>query len=457
MQRPIPIIAAQSTRSDPAASTRWLPPILLSLGFLAQALLWLNPGYFSHDELQWGFHADVARLSDLPWVSWTDIQTFQFRPLTFNTWLLLSHQLFDTPRLFHAVFVALGTLNALLLFLLVRRELGSRAGMIAFGLFLFSPYVALVHGWVATLADLLWLAAALLAVMLTRWGEATVRGSLLAAACFGLTAVGLLAKEAALAIPALLGLGWLLHHFRRAWGWAFAGAMLAAVVYLLLRLGPLAEGSSGGSYGWALGAVPLRWGEYLLFPWVIGRLEPVFLLQPPLSRRLLLAVLLLLCTAVAVYRASPRLLLAWLAGGLCALGPTLVLAASSSQYAYGFAAVSAACLAAAWHRGDRIGRVLLLVPLLVMVGNGVHAQYRMLSIGEVQQRFFADLIHELAIHESVSAVVAEPSGEWQFRRFTHDISGYRGTPIGDRIRLVQPTEPASHEIESSGALRPIAD
>ena len=53
-----------------------LPLLLLAL----QLPLILNPGYFSHDELQWWARADVPSWSDLPWVPWLDLSPLQYRP-----------------------------------------------------------------------------------------------------------------------------------------------------------------------------------------------------------------------------------------------------------------------------------------------------------------------------------------------------------------------------------------
>jgi len=41
------------------------------LALLGQALLIANPGYFSHDELQWAAFAGTS--GPIPWVSWTDL------------------------------------------------------------------------------------------------------------------------------------------------------------------------------------------------------------------------------------------------------------------------------------------------------------------------------------------------------------------------------------------------
>ena len=91
---------------------RALAPALavLALVLLAQLPLVLNPGYFSHDELQWAARAESG--DTFPWLG---VEAFQYRPLTFNLWLRLSRALFATPWAFHLVVVALGALNATLL------------------------------------------------------------------------------------------------------------------------------------------------------------------------------------------------------------------------------------------------------------------------------------------------------------------------------------------------------
>ena len=131
---------------------------VFALACLLQLPLVLNPGYYSHDELQWAVHA-----ADGVQVAWLDVSAFQYRPLTFNLWMLLSRALFDTPRLFHAVLVASGALNAALLFA-VARGFGVQARPVIVGalVFVLSPYAVYTHGWVGCIADLLWVGCALL-------------------------------------------------------------------------------------------------------------------------------------------------------------------------------------------------------------------------------------------------------------------------------------------------------
>jgi hypothetical protein len=434
-------------------SSRSLPPALLLVllalgGFLVQALLWLNPGYFSHDELQWGSFADAATVVDLPWVGWTAVETFQFRPLTFNLWLPLSYLLFDTPQLFHAVFVALGTGNALLLFGLLRRRFGLGPALAGYAMFLLGPYTAGTHGWVATLADLLWVAAALLLAQLLE-AEERIRQGWLVLAAFLLTGAGLLAKEAALSIPALLGLGWLLLKRDRRWAAALLGSSLAAMIYMVLRLAPIDAGSSGGSYAWSLAHVPLRLLEYMLFPWVSGRSEPVSMWLPRSSGSWLLTLSMFGLFVTAIARAGWHSALRWMLAGVLALGPTLLLGAASNQYAYGFGAVLAAATAQAWTRS----RYLLLLPLLVAAWHGLQIQQTMHEIGGIQQRFHADLIAELQ-REAGTLHLLPDDRSWIYHRLAHQIPSYRGVPIGDRVLIVEQPEQATHRIGVDGGLRP---
>lgn len=423
-------------------------PWLALAGFLAQTLLWLNPGYLSHDELQWGFYADTARVADLPWVSWTDVATFQYRPLTFNLWLLLSHHLFDSPSLFHALFVVLGTGNALLLFCLLHTRFGTGPALVGFAAFLLSPYSAWVHGWVATLADLLWLAAALLlAHLLERVHRPRPLSWIAVVACVA-TALGLLAKEAGLAIPALLALAWLTHRRNREWAAALLGSGVAALAYLLLRLAPIDTGSAGGAYAWSFANVPHRLGEYLLFPWTLGLTEPVALwtLGPI---RLVLPASLLLLFLLGLARAGWRSAIIWLLAAAAALGPTLLLAAPSSQYAYGFAAVLAAAVAHAWRRS----RGWLVLPLAFMLAHGVQIQAALNETGRIERRFYADVVAALTHHPDLRLLPDENA--WIYLRLTHDIPAYGGVPIGERVRVVETPEQATHRVAANGGLVPL--
>src|SRR4051794_11207562 len=128
---------------------------VFALVVLAQWPLVSNPGYFSHDELQWAARAGTQ--GPIPWQSWTAVDAFQYRPLTFNLWLWLSRYLFAQPPLFHAVLVGWGAANAVLLMAVARRfDVARWPAACAALVFALGPFGAYVHGWVGTLADLAW-------------------------------------------------------------------------------------------------------------------------------------------------------------------------------------------------------------------------------------------------------------------------------------------------------------
>ncbi|MGY1426351.1 hypothetical protein [Lysobacter sp. A289] len=429
--------------------------LVAALTVLVQWPLVSNPGYFSHDELQWAAAANVAPSATLPWVDWFDLVLFQYRPLTFNLWLWLSHHLFDQPQAFHAVVVATGALNAALLAgLLGRLEVSPRRAALAALMFALGPYAMYVHGWVGTIGDLLWVGCGLLVawVATSRWP-----GWRIAIAAAGLTAVALLAKEAALSIPALLAVAWWLDRTRGSWRWAFAGSVVPALAYLLLRLSVLA-GVDGpdAAYAWSLANIPQRWLEYYAFLPQIS----VFEAHATLARgfgdtRFIVSCVLMLALLAALWRVGWRWAVALLAGGAAALGPVLVLAGASNQYGYGFAAFAAGLVACAWPRLARWGRVLVVVLAVLSLWHGINVMRQVRQVGEVQA-VFSPALAELLRHDDAAVVrlrVAEDVPPWIFQRLTHDIPSYDGVPIRSRVQLV-PSGDADQVIQADGRLTP---
>lgn len=84
----------------------WLPLLVFTLTVLAQWPLWSNPGYFSHDELQWAAAAHPPAGTPVAWRGWFDVQVFQFRPLTFNLWLWQVRSLGEIQAVFSPALVA---------------------------------------------------------------------------------------------------------------------------------------------------------------------------------------------------------------------------------------------------------------------------------------------------------------------------------------------------------------
>jgi hypothetical protein len=423
---------------------------------LLVALQWLlvaNPGYFSHDELQWGAAADVARWRDLPWVSWTDVGTFQWRPLTFNLWLLLSQGLFGWPQAMHLAWVAMGSAVALALGSLLLR-LGASAGVArgaAVG-FVLGPYAAYVHGWVGTLADLLWVGLALaLAHALLSLHARRALPPVTAAVAFALTALALMAKEAALAIPALLALAFWLHRDGPVRLAAVAGSGLAAVAYLALRLDTLVTPAETTGYAISPLSAPRNWATYWLFPLRPTAFEASATWHAT-TPHLVLASALLLGLAASIARKMPRLALALVVGATLALAPALPLAFPANQYGYGFWAWLVACVALAWPRLGRPGRALVLFLALVSSWHGVNVQRQMQRVGERQAVFQPALVAALAGHEGELRLLVPAREEWIYFRLSHEVPAWRGQPIGDRVVWVREGAEADYRVAEDGRL-----
>ena len=435
--------------------------ILWLLALMLQWPLIANPGYFSHDELQWAAFADVPSWRQLPWVGWFDVGTFQYRPLTFNLWLLLSHALFERPLAFHLLWVALGCSNALLLALLLRQAgLAQRVAFVAALVFALNPYAAYVHGWVATLADLLWVGIGL---GLTLWLQRRAAGGAhdrtaqawVVAVVFVATMLALLAKEAAIVFPALALLALLLGAHRRVWTAATVGSAAAAALYLAVRLGPLLQGAQPGSgYALSLWQPPQRWLEYNGYPWLPTLFE-IQSLPAASTPRLFALALVSLAVLWALWCAKKRYVTAWVIGGAAVLGPVLILTHSANQYGYGFSALACGIAALAWPGTATAGRVVLAGAAALVLWHGVNVQQDMRRVGELQARFspaLAAAVQRHAAPEPLSLQLEAEGDRWIYTRLTHAIASYDGVPIGKRVRLAPSGERGDYRIAADGTL-----
>ncbi|HSD18284.1 MAG TPA: hypothetical protein VLC71_13630 [Thermomonas sp.] len=421
---------------------------VFALACLVQLPLALNPGYYSHDELQWAVHAaDGVR------VPWLDPGAFQYRPLTFNLWMLLSRALFDTPMLFHAALVAAGAANACLLFAVGRGcGLPARPATVGALAFVLSPYAVYTHGWVGCIADVLWVGCALLlALCVQRTGRPVFAGVTAAL----LTAVALLAKEAAFAIPPLLALAWWFDARKPGWLVAMLASGAVAALYLGLRIDVLLHAPREGSqYVLSAWHVPLRWLEYQLFPPILPLQEAITTLQRPLPA--LVAAVLWLGLLAAVWRAGRRRAALFLLGGIAALLPVLPLASAWNHYGYGFAALAAMTIASAWPHASRAGRIAIGGFAVLTVLHGGAVMWRMQQVGRIQSVFSPALAEAVRARVDPGPVVLQVGTgikPWIVQRLTHDIPRYHGVPIGARVRLAGGGEAADYIVEADGRLR----
>ncbi|MGH8090290.1 MAG: hypothetical protein ACREO6_02435, partial [Rudaea sp.] len=200
---------------------------------LSLPLIW-NTGYFSHDELQWLAFADKPSVRDVPWSAWFDFTPFQYRPLTFNLWLLFSHFFGYQPIAMHLVRVLFGLAAAWLLrSVLLQFEVSPRRATVVCWIWLLTPYTVYTHGWIGTFADSLCLIFVLMALRFVllqpagTWRQSALRALPVAA----LTVLALMSKESAIVFPAVI----LIAAFRRrdrVVAAAFAASTVVALIYL---------------------------------------------------------------------------------------------------------------------------------------------------------------------------------------------------------------------------------
>lgn len=435
---------------------RWSPVAAVFAATLLLSLpLILNPGYFSHDELQWGARAGTSGAID--WFPWLAIDAFQYRPLTFNLWLWLSRHLFAHPHLFHAAIVAWGAANAALLarlglgFGMSRRA--AAAGALAFAL---GPYAAYVHGWVGTVGDLAWLCCGLLIGLYVQRCRRPLAATAIA---FALTAVALLGKEAAISIPPLLAIAWWFDGRKRVWLAALLGSSAAVLAYLLLRQDALLHGAREGvQYAVSVAHVPRRWLEYQLFAQMPGVPETFVTFLRGWNARVVAAALLWLALLAALWRAGPRHAGVFLLGGVAALAAVLPLARSWNHYGYAFAALTAMLVAAAWRDSPKWGRVVIGLFALLTLAHGAVTMAMIYRVGEIQAVYSPALARAVGDATDASPLrlrLAPDARPWIFARLTHEVPSYRGVAIGDRVRIVDAGEPADYLVEADGRLMPL--
>lgn len=424
---------------------------------LLQLPLICNPGYFSHDELQWWVRADVASWTQLPWVSWTAVTDFQYRPLTFNLWLLLAHGFAAKPYLMHLIMVGFGCVNAILLGVCLEGAGASRrAAWIAAILFVLTPFVAYTHGWTGTLADLMTLAAALLGLrLLQRMANPSGRGDAIRAGLVMLlTAAALLCKESAVVLPAFLLLALYRHPRRNLVLAVVACSATLVAIYLALRLQVILHTPRDASaYMWAVDHAPRRLLEYGLFPFMPPLLEVGPILAKS-SGRLLAAALCLTALLIALGTAGWRWPLAWIALCTALLAPVLVLGRSYDHYAYLASAAAVGIVALAWPRIALPPRIIIIVVTAVAVAHAGAIMLRMRAVGIAQNNFYTDLIEHLqAAPGPIDVSASNASDRWMVERFLSGVPSYRGVAIEKRVALADGATGATHLVmQASGHL-----
>jgi len=397
-----------------------------ALALLLQLPVVLNVGYFSHDELQWLSFADQPSLADVPWNAWFDFTPFQFRPLTFNLWLLLSYAFGYHAIAMHFARVLCGTLVALLLRqgLLAAGVAPLRAGFGAL-LFLLLPEVVFADSWIGTYADSLYVGFILLAALAVLRTADEAKPSRLAllgvavALCAGLS---LLSKEAAITFPAwMLLLAGLRRNRAVAVAVLASGAMVA--IYLALRLHTiLYPPPSNEAYAWSLANIPVRIGEHAIFPFLYERMD---VWGGRWDRHFYFGIACTLALLGALATAGARRLALLLVGWMAALGPILILSFGATHYAYAAVAFLCAMVAFNWPAYAAGARAVLVALLVVGCVHGLNIARQVRNLGRVQHHLYQDLVPLAAQTPHLRLRAVREKDDALLVRSLHQIPSYR--------------------------------
>jgi hypothetical protein len=431
----------------------WRFAITAGVGMLLP--LMLNGGYFSHDEFEWATKA-ISPDGPTPAELWREHQAFQYRPLAFSLWMLLSKFLFETPRLFHTAFALIGLVNALLLRALLLR-LGAEARYATLGMLLFlaSPYSTFVNGWVATPEDQLWvLAGLLIALAVTLPADGWKRLALICGLVAAVTSTALFAKEAAVVLPALLVTTWLFRR-RPVLFWTSIASAVPVAIYLAVRLAVILDTppTVSATYGWTPFMIPQRWAEYLAFPLAVPLRETSQLALASPGALMALGVATL-AMVLAILGTTTRIGFWWLAAGAVSLGPVLILVSTSNQYGYGLAAVTAGALAFALPRSRGIPRAILLAVVILQAAHASVIARHMLDTGRATRNFVPAITAAVARAEifPVRLRLADGVPGWRITRLMqHAPTGM--VPTEARVRFVRDPEFADYEVKRDGKLK----
>ncbi len=415
----------------------------LAVAVLIQIPLALNTGYFNHDELQWLALADTDSISQVPWDSWTDFSVFQYRPLTFNLWLFLSHFFGYKPVLMHTIQSVFAITNALLLRRCVMTFGACRlhASIAALG-FLLVPFVVFTHSWIGTFADQLYLAWLLLALLcLCRQPPADKESRqryLTPALVAGLTVLAVFSKESAVVFPFLLLCAIYRVPIRDLLPSLVASSIVVAI-YLALRLDIiLFSPRAPGVYTWAIGNIPVRLAEYSMFPF-LQNLNEIVAFPWWDKHQLVIAAIGALLLLITMASAGVRWLFALAIVWGVALGPVLILSTGSNLYAYTASAFVCALFALAYPHIKPWSKGLLVVACIVALLHSVELASHMRRVGRMQHHLYADLMPLLP-----NASEAEPlriraknaADESILHHLLFAIPTYHRMPFSSRIEVV---------------------
>lgn len=373
----------------------FLLSLLLSIG------LFMNPGYFSHDEIAWGIKAiSKSSLFDIEFYNIFHYDEFHYRPLNFNLWLLTSHYLFGFPQLYHFVVVLFGILNGIIIYLFLQNEIGERKAFLAALLSTIMPTVVFVNGWIGTIADIFWFMFCALSLLIHQRYRLRQYPSILAIfSSMFLFIISLMFKETAVVFPGIL-LIYMIYNGKKTGHMfglyknrsdiiLFVLSSILVIVYLTIRFKFLFP-SQGGGYGTSIGNIPARLIEYFIYPFLFNNVEIHGMFSQHSSEEIYFAALMHIFLIVALCKKSIFNYFVYFSCYFVTSVPILILDMSLPHYIYASGFVVACAVSQLFFQNTLMKRVGIVFAFLLIL-HGINIQKNYVFTGVYQNNFTATL------------------------------------------------------------------
>lgn len=394
--------------------------LIISLG------LFMNPGYFSHDEIGWGIKAaSVDLLSDIKYYNIFHYNEFHYRPLNFNLWLLTSYYLFEYPQTYHLLLVFFGLINASLIYLFLKKEVGCQIAFLTALVSTIMPTVVFVNGWIGTIADIFWFMFCCISLIIhqvNRKQEALKPHLLVLSLLFFL--ISLMFKETAVVFPGIVFIyiaysRYFEHRDFRVYKnkadvLLFLLSSLLFIFYLVVRYDFLFP-SNGGGYGTSIFNVPVRLLEYMVYPFLINNIEIHGLFTQHSLFELTSALLIHLVFIIMLCGKDFSKYLLYVSCYFVSAVPVLILNMSLPHYIYVSGFVIALGLSVLFLSNSYKKKIISVIFFVMLAMHGINVQKSYVFTGEYQNNFVNTLYSVIKSNDKEFVYIINPefgSASW---------------------------------------------
>lgn len=399
--------------------------LIFLVGLIMSLGLFINPGYFSHDEIGWGVKAtSVGALSDIKYYSIFHYNEFHYRPLNFNLWLLTSYYLFERPQLYHLLVVFFGLVNASLVYYFLKKEAGCKIAFLTSLTSTIMPTIVFVNGWIGTMADVFWVMFCCISLIIHQVNrKQDVLNPYLLVLSLLFFLISLMFKETAVVFPGILFIYIVYSRYYEYGDFRvyknktdvslFLLSSFLFVSYLIVRYDFLFP--SNGGYGTSINNVPIRLFEYIIYPFLINNIEIHGLFTQHSFFELSCALLIHTVFIVTLCGKCISKYLLYFSCYFVSAVPVLILDMSLPHYIYASGFVMAFGLSALFLSHCYKKKIISVVLFIMLAVHGINVQKSYIFTGEYQNNFVSTLYSIIKSNDENSLYIISPelgSASW---------------------------------------------